>query len=123
MNYEQQLAVRHAAIDKLAEHGIWLARTSTLSIIAAQIEQLTGKKRRQSVLASDYVGAWVEVRVPVNPAYQPAFREMKRPHEDMLSSRHPRIAGIIAGQPPMMTPKGIGNLKQPGGFMPQVWGV
>jgi len=30
------------------------------------------------------------------------------------------LAGL---EPPMMTPRGIGNAKQPGGFMPQVWGV
>src|SRR5690606_33179396 len=55
MNHEQQLAVRHAAIDKLASHGIWLARTSRMGQIAPHIEAVTGKKRINSMLVSDYV--------------------------------------------------------------------
>lgn len=34
---------------------------------------------------------------------------------------HPREREIDSAQPEMLTPKGIGNEEQPGGFMPMVW--
>lgn len=52
-------------------------------------------------------------------ALPPQFNLMTRKR---IKLKHPRAADIQAAQPPMMTPRGIGNNKQPGGFIPQVWG-
>lgn len=114
MNHKQQLEVRRRALERLADHGIWLAQTATMALIAARIEQVTGKKRRQSVLVSDYVASWVETRERVNPPYRPAFRPLQ-------TKPHPRADDIQRAQPPLWTPKGIGNVKQLGGFIPDVW--
>lgn len=57
-----------------------------------------------------------EPKVYVNPVYRREFREMVPER----IKPHPRAADIDAGQPAMMTMQGIGNFKQPGGFIPVV---
>lgn len=110
MNYEQQVEVRRRALERLAAHGIWMAQTATLTMIATKIEQVTGKKRRQSLLVSDYVAAWVETRERINPPYRPTFQPLR-------PAQHPRMADIQRAQPPMMTPTGTGNWNQYTSYM------
>lgn len=53
-------------------------------------------------------------------ALPPQFNLMAR---KAIAPKHPRLAEIDRDQPPMLTPNGIGNFKQPGGFMPVIWGA
>lgn len=52
-------------------------------------------------------------------ALPPQFVLMAR--KEMKPKPHPRADDIERAQPPLWTPKGIGNVKQLGGFIPDVW--
>jgi len=106
---------RAQAIRHLRDQGRYMREDASMSEIAAAIlgKQLPNRH-------AEFVRGWV--------AEQPALPEpvlaspsqinlMKR--EDFIWS-HPRAAEIDQGQPPMITPNGIGNVKQPGGFIPVV---
>lgn len=115
MNYSERMELRQKAVEKLADHGVWMARTSTMQQIAEQVEIVTGVKQRRSQMVSDYLYRWLDEKPePVNPRYRPEFRPMR-------PVRHPRADDIQRAQPPLWTPKGIGNVKQLGGFIPDVW--
>lgn len=115
MNYSERMELRQKAVEKLAEHGVWMARTSTMQQIAEQVEIVTGVKQRRSQMVSDYLYRWLDTKPePVNPRYRPEFRPLRL-------VRHPRADDIQRAQPPLWTPKGIGNVKQLGGFIPDVW--
>ena len=112
MNHEQRMQLRHAAIDKLADHGVHIARTSTMVKILPHVEKVTGIDKRSKQMISDYLYGWVDARkTAVNPPYRPAFRPLQ-------TKPHPRMDDIERSQPPFMTPRGaIGN----GSEHSQVW--
>lgn len=115
MNHGERIKLKNAAIEKLAQNGVWLARTATLAQIAAQVEIVSGEKRRNSQMIGDYLYRWVgDEHIRINPPYRPPFRPM-------AAKRHPRADDINRAQPKLWTPKGIGNVKQLGGFIPDVW--
>lgn len=69
---------------------------------------------------AEYVRRWLAEQPPlphVQLVGSPQINLMKRKD---LTWRHPRDADIDAGQPAMLTMQGIGNFKQPGGFIPVV---
>lgn len=106
--------IKKAAAAKLAERGVSVPDDAPFRVIAHAIGMLLGSKVAYNQSLVDYVRAWA---VPSKPLKEPyAFKPM-------AARMHPRHADIDAGQPPMITPNGIGNFKQPGGFMPEVWGV
>src|SRR5690606_18842233 len=84
MNYSERMELRQKAVEKLADHGVWMARTSTMQQIAEQVEIVTGVKQRRSQMVSDYLYRWLDEKPePVNPRSRPEFRPMR-------PVRHPR---------------------------------
>lgn len=117
MNAREIEQMRQAAIDMLADAGVWLSRSASVDAICLQIAKLTGNEKRPRQRKMDYIGCWMDKNKPTVAApYRPEFRPLRL-------VRHPRADDIQRAQPPLWTPKGIGNVKQLGGFMPQVWGV
>lgn len=106
MNYSERMELRQKAVEKLADHGVWMARTSTMQQIAEQVEIVTGVKQRRSQMVSDYLYRWLDAKPePVNPRYRPEFRPLRL-------ARHPRADDIQRAQPPLWTPSGTGNWNQ-----------
>lgn len=110
--------LKKAAINKLhATTGHRLPSTAVMLDICRAIGRHPKGGLTPAQIIRDCLG--IKREVPENlvaAPYRPRTQEMK-------PKPHPRLADINAGQPPMMTPKGIGNHKQPGGFAPMVWGM
>lgn len=104
-----------AAIKKLAEQGKHLVSSATMHEICVAI----GRAPRSGITARSIINVFLGIhpeppKTASIPRYQPTFRPM-------APRAHPRQADIDRDQPPMKTMHGIGNYKQPGGFLPEVW--
>src|SRR5690606_10724439 len=110
--------LKKAAIDKLhATTGKKLPSTAVMLDICRAIGRHPKGGLTPAQIIRDYLG--IKRKAPTNAVaapYRPTFRELE-------SRPHPRMADIQRAQPPLWTPKGIGNVKQLGGFAPQVWGL
>jgi len=112
--------LKRLAIAKLKEQGIKLKSNANM----AQINEAIGIKsfyghRTQRWHIERWLGIAAEPKVekPANTTPPP----YRRNSFGQFSWRPTRMADIDAAQPPMITPNGIGNDKQPGGFRPVVW--
>lgn len=111
MNAREIEQMRQAAIEKLADKGVWLARSATFDAICQQIAKLTGNEKRPRQKKTDYIGCWMDKgKAVVAAPYRPEFRPM-RPF------KHPRADDIQRAQPPMLTPTGTGNWNQYSTYM------
>ncbi|HWK70017.1 MAG TPA: hypothetical protein VNS29_04165 [Burkholderiaceae bacterium] len=106
---------KQLAIEKLATMGAHAPAGATIRQLAEIIEMATGTKRLYCIREGAFVEAFA---VPPKTKGQ-QFNLMTR---KTFGWHHPRAAEIDQAQPPMMTPNGIGNDKQPGGFLPVVHG-
>ena len=106
---------RTQAIRLLRAQGIRLPDDSTMESISFAIMGKHANNRH-----AEFVRNWVAEQPALpDPVLVPAAQAnlMKR---KAFSWSHPRAAEIDRAQPPMITPNGIGNVKQPGGFIPVV---
>ncbi len=108
--------LKKAAIEKLhATTGKKLPSTAVMLDICRAIGRHPKGGLTPAQILRDYLG--IKEEQPANAVaapYRPPFRQM-------TPRSHPRLDDIQRAQPPMMTPNGIGNTKQPGGYAPQVW--
>lgn len=105
---------KQLAIDKLAAMGAHVPAKVTLDQLADIIGMATGSPRPYYTRIGDFVEAFA---VPPKATGQ----QINLMNRKAFSWAHPRDAEIDRGQPPLITPNGIGNVKQPGGYAPQVW--
>lgn len=109
------LELKAEAIKRLSEQGRILPSHATMQEICVVLGRAPRVGNPARSIISEFLGLSQEEPKPQhNPRYQPTFRPM-------APRMHPRQADIDRAQPPMMTPGGIGNYKQPGGFLPEVW--
>lgn len=107
--------LKAAAIKKLAEQGKRLTSRATMQDICMAIGRTPRTGTTARSIINVFLGTHTEPPKTASiPRYQPTFRPM-------APRAHPRQADIDRDQPPMKTMQGIGNYKQPGGFIPVVW--
>lgn len=112
MSIEQ---VKRDAIAHLRAQGKVISNGATMAQIVYAIQ---GKSLASGLTA--FVIDWVRAQPPLQaPVIAPA--PYRRGSHGRLSWRPMRMDEINRDQPPMITPNGIGNDKQPGGFAPVVW--
>ena len=110
--------LKQAVVDKLADlTGEWVNRHLSMHDLCKKVEAVTGQRKGYRQNGYDFLFVFTGAKREYGPA------KWIPPFKPMASQAHPRLADINAGQPPMITPNGIGNFKQPGGFMPEVWGM
>ncbi|MFT0547478.1 hypothetical protein ACMHYO_14245 [Allopusillimonas ginsengisoli] len=95
--------MKAAAIRQLRRQGKILPYEATMIIIATAI---LGKQ--PSNAPSLVVRNWLALN-PEAPTDTPTAPIEPKARPEMMHVPHPRLAEINAGQPPMMTAKGIGN--------------
>ncbi|WP_442592486.1 hypothetical protein ACSBPU_12855 [Parapusillimonas sp. JC17] len=106
------------AIKKLAEQGKHLTSRATMQDICLAIGRTPRTGTTARSIINVFLGTHTEPPKTASiPRYQPTFR----PQDPAKLPKHPRQADIDRDQPPMQTMHGIGNYKQPGGFLPEVW--
>lgn len=109
--------LRKLAINYLGREGIVMSKSASIDAVCLMLEKKTGKARRPRQLRSDYVKSWIDsTGAKLNPPYKREFKPM-----DARTLRHPRLADINAAQPPLITPRGIGNTNQSSAYQPMIW--
>lgn len=113
--------LKQAVADKLADlTGEWVNKHLSMHDLCKKVEVATGQRRGYRQNQYDFLFIFIGAKREYGPArWIPPFKRQE-PEE---VKPHPRQADIDRDQPPMTAMRGIGNFKQPGGFMPEVWGV
>lgn len=109
--------LKQAVADKLADlTGEWVNRHLSMHDLCKKVEAATGQRKGYRQNQYDFLFVFTGTKREYGPArWIPPFKPM-------TGQAHPRQADIDAGQPPMITPNGIGNDRVSSGYPRRVWG-